>query len=60
VAWFARERKVFGSFELPGLVDIAPRLTDATIGILGALLLFVSFDVHRYLPLVRFLGVASW
>jgi len=41
VAWFARERKVFGGFELPGLVDIAPRMTDATIGILGALLLFV-------------------
>ena len=41
VAWFARERKEFGGFGLPGLVDIAPRMTDATIGILGALLLFV-------------------
>lgn len=41
VAWLARERKVLGSVIIPGLVDIAPRLTDATIGVLGALILFV-------------------
>lgn len=41
IAWLARERKEFGDVVLPGLVDLAPRLTDATIGILGALLLFV-------------------
>ena len=41
VAWLARERKEFGDVVLPGLVDLAPRLTDATIGVLGALLLFV-------------------
>ena len=41
LAWVARERKAFGGVSLPGLVDIAPRLTDATIGIIGALLLFV-------------------
>ncbi|HWP71109.1 MAG TPA: SLC13 family permease [Gemmatimonadaceae bacterium] len=41
MAWLARERKEFGAFTVPGLVDIAPRLTDATIGILGALVLFV-------------------
>ena len=26
---------------IPGLVDVAPRLTDATIGMLGAVLLFI-------------------
>jgi sodium-dependent dicarboxylate transporter 2/3/5 len=41
VAWVARERKEFGDVVIPGLVDLAPRITDATIGILGALLLFV-------------------
>jgi sodium-dependent dicarboxylate transporter 2/3/5 len=41
IAWLAREHKEFGGVVVPGLVDIAPRLTDATIGILGALLLFV-------------------
>ena len=41
IAWLAREHKEFGGFTLPGLVDVAPRLTDATIGILGALILFV-------------------
>ena len=41
VAWVARERKEIGDVTLPGLVDIAPRLTDATIAMLGALLLFI-------------------
>ena len=41
LAWLNREHKEIGSLGIPGLVDIAPRLTDATIGILGALLLFV-------------------
>jgi sodium-dependent dicarboxylate transporter 2/3/5 len=41
IAWLGRERKEFGDVVLPGIVDIALRVTDATIGILGALLLFV-------------------
>jgi sodium-dependent dicarboxylate transporter 2/3/5 len=41
MAWLGRERKAIGDVVIPGLVDIAPRLTDATIGILGALVLFV-------------------
>lgn len=41
LAWLNRERKEIGDLTIPGLVDIAPRLTDATIGILGALCLFV-------------------
>ena len=41
LAWLNRERKEIGDLTIPGLVDIAPRLTDATIGILGALCLFI-------------------
>ena len=41
VAWLLRERKAIGSLTIPGLVDIAPRVSDASIGITGALLLFV-------------------
>lgn len=41
VAWFNRERKEIGDLVIPGLVDLAPRVTDTTIGLLGALVLFV-------------------
>lgn len=41
IAWVTRERKEIGDVTIPGLVDFAPRLTDATIAILGALMLFV-------------------
>jgi sodium-dependent dicarboxylate transporter 2/3/5 len=40
-AWLFREHKTIGALSIPGLVDIAPGLTDATIGLAGALLLFV-------------------
>lgn len=40
-AWLLRERKALGSVVIPGLVDLAPRLTDASIAILGASVLFV-------------------
>lgn len=41
LAWLFRERKSIGAIVVPGLVDIAPRLTDASIAILGATALFV-------------------
>ena len=41
LAWLNREHKEIGSLSIPGLVDLAPRMTDATIGVLGALALFV-------------------
>jgi sodium-dependent dicarboxylate transporter 2/3/5 len=41
LAWLNRERKEVGDFAIPGLVDLAPRVTDATIGLLGALALFI-------------------
>jgi sodium-dependent dicarboxylate transporter 2/3/5 len=47
LAWVTRERKSFGSFELPGLVDVAPLLTDGAVGILGALALFVFWGEAR-------------
>jgi solute carrier family 13 (sodium-dependent dicarboxylate transporter), member 2/3/5 len=39
--WLFRERKDLGVFTLPGLVDLAPGLSDASVGLAGALLLFV-------------------
>ena len=41
LAWILRERKDFGGFSLPGLVDLAPGITDASIGISASVLLFV-------------------
>lgn len=40
LAWLLRERKDFGGVVIPGLVDIAPRVSDAAIGIASAILLF--------------------
>ena len=41
LGWLLRERKEFGGLVIPGLVDLMPAVSDATIGIAGALLLFV-------------------
>jgi sodium-dependent dicarboxylate transporter 2/3/5 len=42
--WLLRERKEFGSIALPGLADLAPGISDASVGLAGALLLFVIPD----------------
>ena len=41
LAWVFRERKDIGGLVIPGLADLAPRVTDSSIGIAGAVLLFV-------------------
>lgn len=41
VGWFFRERKEFGSFTVPGLVDLFPNASDTTIAIAAAILLFL-------------------
>jgi sodium-dependent dicarboxylate transporter 2/3/5 len=41
IAWVMRERKDLGFVTIPGIVDIAPRVTDTSIGITGALILFL-------------------
>jgi sodium-dependent dicarboxylate transporter 2/3/5 len=43
-AWLLRERKEMGSLTIPGLTDLAPGLSDASVGLAGALLLFVVPD----------------
>lgn len=43
-AWLMRERKEMGAVTLPGLADLAPGVTDASVGLAGALLLFVVSD----------------
>ncbi|MFN8652140.1 MAG: DASS family sodium-coupled anion symporter [Gemmatimonadales bacterium] len=41
LAWVLRERKEIGGVTIPGLVDLAPGLSDTAIGVAGALLLFL-------------------
>jgi sodium-dependent dicarboxylate transporter 2/3/5 len=45
--WLLRERKDLGALTLPGLVDLSPGLSDASVGLAGALLLFVLPDGSR-------------
>ena len=40
-AWLLRAPKDFGVVRVPGLTDLAPGISDATIGIAGAVLLFL-------------------
>jgi sodium-dependent dicarboxylate transporter 2/3/5 len=42
--WLLRERKELGTIAIPGLTDLAPGLSDASVGLAGALLLFVVPD----------------
>jgi sodium-dependent dicarboxylate transporter 2/3/5 len=41
VAWVVREPKDIGVLRIPGLTDLVPRLTDAGVGLIGALAMFV-------------------
>ncbi len=41
VAWLLRDRKDLGAFVIPGLSDLLPNITDASIGLAGATMLFV-------------------
>ena len=41
IAWLLRERKDLGTFSIPGLTDLFPGISDTTIGLAGAVLLFV-------------------
>lgn len=41
IAWLMREPKELGSITIPGLTGLAPGLSDAGIGLAGALLLFI-------------------
>jgi sodium-dependent dicarboxylate transporter 2/3/5 len=41
LGWVLRERKEMGGFTIPGLVDLFPRLSDTSVGVIGAVLLFL-------------------
>jgi solute carrier family 13 (sodium-dependent dicarboxylate transporter), member 2/3/5 len=41
VAWVVREPKDLGLLRIPGLTDLVPRLTDAAVGLIGALAMFI-------------------
>ncbi|MGH7665688.1 MAG: SLC13 family permease [Gemmatimonadaceae bacterium] len=54
-AWLFREPKVFGTITVPGLTTLVPQLSDAAIGMAGAILLFVlraRSDTERRRPLL--------
>ncbi len=41
LGWLLREPKAIGVLRLPGLTDLAPQISDASVGLLGAVVLFV-------------------
>lgn len=59
--WMNLIHQSLGMGELPQLpiVGYLTRSVSALYALHGALLIFVSLDVHRYLPLLRFLGWAG-
>jgi hypothetical protein len=59
-AWMSAVHRQMGLGELPGMpiIGYLTRSLSAMYALHGALLLFLSFDVRRYLPLVRFLAAA--
>jgi hypothetical protein len=48
-----------GAFPDPPLVGYLVRSASALYALHGAMILFVSFDIERYRPLIRFLAVAA-
>ena len=58
-SWMAATHRFIGLGELPDTVIVGylTRSLSAMYAIHGALLLYLSFDVRRYLGLVRFLAV---
>ena len=59
--WMNLIHQRLGMGELPHIpiVGYLTRSVSALYALHGALLIFVSLDVHRYLPIVRFLGWAG-
>jgi len=59
--WMNLIHQRLGMGELPHIpiVGYLTRSVSALYALHGALLIFVSLDVRRYLPVVRFLGVAG-
>lgn len=47
VAWVMREPKTIGRLTIPGLSDVVPGITDASLGLAGALVLFVLAGTTR-------------
>ena len=41
IAWIVREPKDFGAFRVPGLTDLVAGLNDASVGLIGALAMFI-------------------
>jgi hypothetical protein len=59
--WMAAIHRQLGLGQLPytPLMSYLTRTLSALYASMGAILLFISFDVRRYLPLIRVLGVLA-
>jgi hypothetical protein len=60
-AWMQKIHAAIGLGELANtaLMGYLTRTLSAMYAIVGAILLFVSWDIPRYLPLIRFLGIIA-
>ena len=60
-AWMQRIHAGIGMGELEytPLMSYLTRTLSAMYAVVGAILLFVSLDIRRYLPLIRLLGVIA-
>ncbi len=60
-AWMQKIHAAIGMGELEytALLSYLTRTLSAMYAIVGAILLFVSWDIRRYLPLIRALGVIA-
>jgi hypothetical protein len=60
-AWMKDSHRLLGMGELPEgpIMDYLTRSLSALYALHGALVFFVSLDVRRYLPFVKFLAVVS-
>jgi hypothetical protein len=60
-SWMAAAHAFVGLGDLPDapVVGYLVRSSSALYALHGAMILYVSFDIERYRPLIRFLGVAA-
>ncbi|HPC96931.1 MAG TPA: hypothetical protein PLU87_18450 [Sedimentisphaerales bacterium] len=48
-----------GELEYTALMSYLTRTLSAMYAVVGAILLFISLDIRRYLPLIRLLGIIA-
>lgn len=60
--WMDQAHRFFGMGPMPAqpVVGYLARSASALYALHGAMLVLISFDVERYRPLIRFLGLAAF